>query len=77
MLFSCFSVKEVLVSSHVTTLSGRLVLRVHYSDVLHYGELCVPIDQDGANVLRLDVLLTDWLGCVQSGRCHYAKKNVF
>ena len=42
MLFSCLSVKEVLVSSHLTALSGPLsYYRAHYSDALRYAYLCV------------------------------------
>ena len=66
MPFSCLSVKEVLASSHLTALSGLLsYYRAHCSGALRYAYLCVLIDQDSADVLRLDVLLTDWLDCAQ------------
>ena len=55
MHFSRFSVVESLVSIHLAPLSGPLSrYRIYYSDTLH---LCVPIDQDGTNVLRLGMLL--------------------
>jgi hypothetical protein len=56
MLFSCFSVKEVLVSSHLAPLSGPvLYYRIHYPDLLCQAYLFVLNDQDGANVPRLDL----------------------
>ena len=55
MHFSRFSVVESLVSIHLAPLSGPLSrYRIYYSDTLH---LCVPVDQDGTNVLRLGMLL--------------------
>jgi hypothetical protein len=58
MLFSCFSVIESLVSSHVAPLSGPLSHhRIHYSYALRYSYLCALIDRDGADFFRLDMLL--------------------
>ena len=55
MHFSRFSVVESLVSIHLAPLSGPLSrYRIYHSDTLH---LCVPVDQDGTNVLRLGMLL--------------------
>ena len=51
---------EVLVSSRLTALSGPLsYYRAHCLDALRYAYLCDLIDRDSADVLRLDVLLTD------------------
>jgi hypothetical protein len=57
MLFSCFSVIESLVSSHLGYLSGPLshyliYYSACYSDVRRYPYLCVLIGYNGANVLR-------------------------
>ena len=60
---------EVLVSSRLTALSGPLsYYRAHCLDALRYAYLCDLIDRDSADVLRLDVLLTDWLDYAQFGR---------
>jgi hypothetical protein len=57
MLFFCFSVKGVLVSSHLAPLTGPLysLFRRHMLCL----PVCVLIDHDSANVLPLDMLLID------------------
>ena len=57
MLFSCFSVIEFLVSSHLAHVSGplshyRIYYSACYSDALRYSYLCVLFGYDGVNVLR-------------------------
>ena len=46
MLFLCFSVKEVLVSCHLTPLSGTLMYYcIHYIDALCRAYLSILFDQ--------------------------------
>ena len=52
--------KEVLVSGHLAPLSGLpSYYRIHHSCALRYAYLCVLIDQDSANVFRLNMLWLD------------------
>jgi hypothetical protein len=74
MLFSCFSVKEVLDSSYLVPPSRLLSdYRIH-SDALCYVYLYVLIDQDSFNVLRPYMVLTNGC-CAQFRSCH--AKNVW
>ena len=53
MLFLCFSVKEVLVSCHLTPLSGTLMYYcIHYLDALRHAYLYVLFDQNSPNALK-------------------------
>ena len=72
MLFSYFSVKEILDSSHLVPPSRFLSDYHIHSDALCYAYLCVLIDQDSYNVLRPYMILTNGR-CVQFRSCH-AKK---
>ena len=56
--FFLLFVMESLVSSHLAPLSGPLShCCIYYSDALRHANLCVLNDQDGADVLQLDMLL--------------------
>ena len=57
ILFSCFSVIESLVSEHLVFLSGSPSHSIFHLGALLCVDLCVLIDQDRVNVLRLDILL--------------------
>lgn len=73
-LFPAFSVKEVLISCHLTTLSRRLLYYIVFTTQMPYTMPYLCVDQDSANVLWLDTLLvSDWSASISGGVSTWTK----